>query len=124
MDGSRHSIPVRTVYRIVWTNPPLVDDLKPIPVTNAFVRSEYRELATGISVFRTFAQARRTAAGRPPWLGRGHIAEILLPESGTYRLERTTASRGHYTLWADPRDILEWVGVVLPVTPSHGGDAE
>jgi len=113
-----HSIPIRTFYRIVWTDPPTVVDVSPDPEhrpNQRFVRPEYERLKSGISVFRTATQARRTAINRPPWLGRGYIAAIELPGDTPFMIERTTLSKGHYTLWANPRRILAWIVAVEPV---------
>src|SRR5690349_20745063 len=102
-------VPIRTFYRIVWTDPPTLDDVTPKPGGGRLQRPEYARLESGISVFRTVTQARRTAIARPPWLGQGYIAVIELPDGATFSIDRTTTSKGHYTLWADPRDILAWI---------------
>jgi hypothetical protein len=113
----RDPISIRTFYRIVLTDPPTIDDVTPKPAPSRIGRPDYERLKTGISVFRTVTQARRTAMDRPPWLGRGYIAAIELPHDAACTIERTTSSRGHYTLWADPHDILSWMIMVEPVTP-------
>lgn len=107
------------VYRIVWTNPPTLDDVEPNvqrAIPSYVVNDERLHLQTGISVFRTLAQARRTARARRPWMGQGFIAAIELPPDAEFRIERTTKSAGHYTLWAEALSILEWVVQVLPVS--------
>gem|GEM_PF-808314 len=113
-------IPLNVVHRIVLTDPPTLDDFQPNaergieprrPIPVEFVRLE-----SGISVYRTMAQARRTARKYPPWFGGGYVARIVLPESANVRIERTTKSAGHYTLWADADTILSWVDDVEPVT--------
>lgn len=84
---------------------------------------EAQQLLDGISVFRTAAQARRTARKRPPWMGRGHIARIVIPGDTKVRIERTTKSAGHYTLWADPASIMSWVvGVESVSEPEEESD--
>jgi hypothetical protein len=68
------------------------------------VRPEYERLRSGISVFDNEDRARQRAT-KWPWLG-GHIAELDLPEDGgPIRYERTTESRGHYTVWGRPEDL-------------------
>jgi len=111
-------LPLRVFYRIVWTNPPTIHDVQANPslLTRPRVGNpEYLRLQTGISVFRTLAQARRTAIARPPWSGDGYIARIVIPDDAEFRIERTTKSRGHYTLWADSKAILSWIDAVEPV---------
>jgi hypothetical protein len=111
--------PIMTFFRIVWTDPPQLYDFE----SNAargdvarFTSEEARRLMDGISVFRTMSQARRTALKRPPWLGRGYIAHLVIPFDAEMRVERTTKSAGHYTLWADPASIMSWVVSVSPVS--------
>jgi hypothetical protein len=121
-DDRRESVEpldLNTVYRIVWTNPPQSVDFEPNAqraVPPYLVSEERMRLQSGISVFRTLSQARRTTRARRPWMGRGFIAVIELPPTSEFRMERTTKSAGHYTLWADARSILEWVVGVFPVS--------
>ncbi len=69
-------------------------------------------LSKGISVFRTEAQARRTARRRR-FRGTFFIAEIEIPVEASVQIERTTGTPGHYTLWADADMIQSWVVRVL-----------
>jgi hypothetical protein len=111
--------PIRTFYRIVWTDPPTREDALSHAARNLAIHvadEEAQRLATGISVFRTVSQARENAQKRPPWLGRGFIARITIPPEATARMERTTRTAGHYTPWAEPEDILRWIDLVEPVT--------
>lgn len=107
----------RTLYRIVLTDPPTVRDMKshaalgkippqPDPAT--------QRLMTGISVYNTEQQARRKASGIP-WREEAFIAELRLPDNGSIRIERTLKSSGHYTIWGNPRDILDCVSPVSGV---------
>lgn len=121
MTNKRDAEPQRlnVVYRIVWTNPPTIDDFEPNvqrAIPSYLVNDRQRHLQTGISVFRTLSQGRRTAKARHPWMGQGFIAAIELPPDAEYRIERTTKSAGHYTLWAQARNILKWVVQVFPVS--------
>jgi hypothetical protein len=112
-------VSIRTFYRIVWSDPPTLDDVRSHVERNLAIHvndSEIRRLATGISVFRTVSQARKTARKRPPWLGRGFIAQVTIPADADVRIERTTKTAGHYTLWAEPNDILRWIDHIEPVT--------
>jgi hypothetical protein len=70
-------------------------------------------LWSGISVFRTEIQARNKARTYP-YLG-GYIAELLIPERGAIRWQRTLSGRGHHTLWGPPEEILKCVQRVFPV---------
>jgi len=75
-------VSIRTFYRIVWTDPPTLDDARSHVARNLAIHvddAEIQRLASGISVFRTPGQARKTAQKRPPWLGRGFIARITIP---------------------------------------------
>jgi hypothetical protein len=111
--------PITTCFRIVWTDPPTRSDFESHAArgdTARFPSAEAQRLATGVSVFRTLGQARRTAMKRPPWLGRGYIARLMIPYGVEARIERTTKSPGHYTLWADPASILSWVVDIVPVS--------
>ena len=110
---------IRAYYRIVWTDPPTLDDFQSHEVRGLVVRVEDPEilrLASVISVFRTISQARKMARKQPPWLGRGFIARIVIPADARVHIERTTKSAGHYTLWADAAGIASWVEAIEPVT--------
>ena len=66
-------------------------------------------------MYQTEAQARRKARGLP-MLGR-FIAEVEVPETEAMRVERTTTSAGHHTVWGDPDGLLAAVRRVSPVDP-------
>lgn len=109
---SAEPLDLNIVFRIVWTNPPTIEDFQPNIDKYIEVRKvslDAARLHAGSSVYRTWAQAKKTAKKRPPWLGRGFIAEIRIPSGSSARVERTTRSAGHYTLWADARRVMEWV---------------
>lgn len=124
MISGQQDIPLRTFYRIVWTDPPSLEDFLSHLERGVEVRVEDAEIArlsSGISVFRTLAQARRMAIKRPPWLGRGFIVRIVMPLGVETRIERTTKTAGHYTLWGNASLISSWVDAVEPVTiAGHG----
>ena len=77
-------------------------------------RPDLARLATGISAFGTAELARKKAL-QCPVLGT-FIAELVLSDESGVQAERTTTSRGHYTLWARPERLLELVREVWPVT--------
>ena len=98
-----------TLYRIVWTNPPTVDDMKSNAALGRQPRAdtpEVRRLWHGISLFDSFDRARRQAL-RNPWRGNAYIAELRIPVDA-FRIE-ATRSQGHYTLWGLPHAILNYV---------------
>jgi hypothetical protein len=104
------------LYRIVLTDPPSHADFlsEASRGITRRVRPEYERLRSGVSVFDTEERARQRAA-KWPWLG-GFIAELDLPdEGGSIRYERTTDSRGHYTLWGQPEDLTGRVVRVVRV---------
>lgn len=105
----------RTVYRLVETSPPTLKDFMSYHVLGIGLVDPDEEsirLSTGISVFRTEAQARR-AGRRRRFRGTFFIAEIVVPVDARMRIERTTGTPGHFTLWAEPDMIVSWVARVL-----------
>lgn len=61
--------------------------------------------ARGVSVFDTEEKAR-SHADRFPHLGR-FVAHLDIPAG--IRVERTGRMAGHFTVWAEPADLLAWV---------------
>ena len=107
---------VRTFYRIVHSDPPLLSDF----VSNAAMgrpprrpTPEVLRLWDGISVFVTEQQAREKAL-QFPQLG-GYLARLALPLGHAIRIERTTRSEGHYTLWTAATVLLSSVVDVVSV---------
>ncbi len=118
MDDGSHT-DIRTFYRIVWTDPPTLEDFLSHLDRGVDVRVEdagIRRLAGGLSVFRTLTQARKNASKRPPWFGRGYIARLIVPIDADVAIERTTKTAGHYTRWGDEALILSLVDEIEPVT--------
>lgn len=106
-----------TFYRLIQTNPPTRRDFmsyRALGIGLVDPSEENIRLSMGISVFRTEAQARRTARRRR-FRGTFYIAEIAVPKDAIVPFERTTGTAGHYTLWADPDMIASWVVRVLLV---------
>ena len=106
----------RRYFRIIAVELPnredfLSDKAKGQPPRNAD-DAELLRLWDGISVFATFQQARNKANRYD--LGR-FIAEVLIPENSPIRVERTTRSPGHHTLWSEPDAVLRCVVRVLPL---------
>ena len=108
---------VAVFYRIVRSDRPTILDFAPKgngDTMQPVARVEDRELETGISAYRTFAQARRKARSYP-MLGR-FIAKLEIPDDASVTWARTTNSSGHYTLWGEPPELLSYVVSVVPVT--------
>jgi hypothetical protein len=108
-----------TFYRIVRSEHPGADEFRPkegFGVPPPDDDPETMRLWSGVSVYLQLSQARRKARGRP-WKGRAFIAALTISEDGPCRFERTTASRGHYTIWCDPDELLRCVVSVVPVSP-------
>lgn len=104
-----------TLYRIVRSMPPTVEDM----MSNEALRKELRDdsdevrrLWAGLSMFDALERARKLAR-RHPWHGVAFIATVRFPAS-QFVVERTGKSRGHYTVWGDPHAILESVAGIEP----------
>lgn len=108
----------RSLFRIVRTNPPTLNDFvsnlaqgRPYPNRNP----ETTYLWDGLSAYDRDSRARRKAKGMP-WLGIGFIAEVRIADNDPgVRFERTTKSDGHYTIWGDPAAIMANVIRVTPI---------
>jgi hypothetical protein len=101
------------LHRIVLTDPPTLADFtsdESMGLPPADDDPSRLRLRSGISVYATENQARRKALDYPR-LGE-HIAVLDVPNLGPLRFERTTRSRGHYTLWGDPDEIHRCVVAV------------
>lgn len=103
-----------TFYRITRSDPPTLQDFlshvalnKPMPIDTP----EARRLYEGISVYIT-TDAVRFTVGKYPKIGR-YIATLEVPEDGSILHEQTTGNPAHYTLWADAKDLLERVTLVV-----------
>lgn len=96
-------------YRVVRSNPPAIDDFlsneaKHLPLFDP--TPERQERWRGISVYATWAQARRSSRAFP---GQGqYIAALELGDEMTIRVERT-GGPGHHTVWGSPEDLLRHV---------------
>ena len=103
------------LYRIVATNPPTRIDFVSHAARGRRVRAdpEGARLATGLSLYDTWDGAANTARDYPK-IG-AFIAAVDVPDDGRYRLERTTASAGHWTAWGDADALLACVVSVTPV---------
>ena len=109
--------PRLTLYRIVRTSPPTLHDFTSkaaLGQRNSEADEETRRLESGLSMYRTSAQARKKARAFP-FLG-GFIAAVSIPFGEDFVAERTTSSTGHHTVWGEPADLLACVVAVEPAT--------
>ena len=73
--------------------------------------------ADGVSVFATFAQARRHSRISP---GHGeYIVELDIPDDVDLAVARTGRQAGHHTIWGSPELMLSCVAAVVPVWSSE-----
>ena len=108
-------MPERTFWRIVRTDPSMVRDFLSSEAQGLPPRDhdpDTLRLWSGISVYSTPLQARRTATTYP-FLGR-YLADLRIVDDAGIRWEKTRG-RGHHTLWGDPQAILNCVVRVVPV---------
>jgi hypothetical protein len=105
----------RVLYRVVKRDPPTVVDFtsneaQDKPLLHDTPRN--RRLWSGLSCFATEAQARWNARRFP---GHGNfIARLEIDDEDRIQVEKTRGP-GHYTLWAEPADLLGHVRAVVPV---------
>lgn len=108
----------RTFYRIIaGSSATRRDFLSNRALSRVLRRSTPETLRTydGVSVFETLAQAR-AAAIRFPMLGTS-MAELVIPEGATIRIERTFAKQpGHHTIWGNPDEMLGYVGRIVAIS--------
>lgn len=103
-----------TLYRIVHADPAPLFDLTSAAALGKSPPDDDPEtlrLWDGISVYDTALRAMAKSR-RYPWLG-AFIARLEIPDDAPVSIERTTKSRGHYTIWADPSLILTCVVEVI-----------
>ena len=112
----------RNFYRLVATDPASDVDFMSKEALGEPLREETpenRRLWQGISVYATEAQAHRK--GRvSPGLGR-FVACLEVPDDAPMKIERTTSSSGHHTIWGDPLVLLAYVTRVVAVSRRSDG---
>jgi hypothetical protein len=107
----------RTIYRIVWTNPPSDDDYLTYFDKGVDFQTDDPEIikmSQGLSVLVTLQRARRQGKGRP-WQGNAFIAIYELPDDNTVVLEQTGRHSWHYTVWCDPAILRSCLRDVIPI---------
>jgi hypothetical protein len=106
----------RVFYRIVTADPPTLADFTSNEERGVPPRRrdpEALRLWSGISVFEAEQQTRLQAMLFPR-LGQ-YIAALRVGEGGAIRIERTTRTEGHFTLWGEPADLLACVLSVVAI---------
>lgn len=115
---------MRRPFRIVRSTPPTLADIlthvalrRPLPRDPGTAR-----LRRGISVYESEREARRRTEELLN-LG-GYLAELHVDEEPRVRMERTTRSRGHHTLWGAPnllrRSLVRVVAIEAPTRRQRG----
>lgn len=115
-DANRDPHGVRTFYRLVETSPPTLRDFTSKAALGSRPPRDDPEtvrLWSGLSVYSTAAQVKRTARRRPR-LG-GFVATLALPMDGSVAWERTLGSDGHHTVWGEPASLLDCVRSIDPL---------
>lgn len=113
---AQQSVQTWVLYRVVHSDPATLRDFTSNLALGFPLRTdtvEARRLWSGISVFDSETRARRVAL-RYPTLG-SFIAVLHVPETAAMQIERTTTTRGHYTLWGEPADLLACVIQIVSV---------
>jgi len=113
--------PPRILYRLVQTDPPSLQDFLSHEVLGISPRRPLsrreQDRWRGVS-HQDSLDSAHIKGTESPWLGR-YIAEVRIPDSGAVRTEQTGRDLSHFTVWADPADLLSWVVSVAPVEPVH-----
>lgn len=106
----------RVFYRVVQTNPPSLGDFASYQAQGKVPHRPTPEVLRvwqGVSVFATEDQAKEQARLFPT-LG-AYVAVVEVDDTGPIRWERTTARRGHHTLWGELADLLARVVSIVPM---------
>jgi hypothetical protein len=106
----------RAFWRIVRTDPPTERDFMSNDALGRRPRDrdpETLRLWSGISVYATARQAKRTAVAFP-MIG-SFLARVRVRDGDPIRVEKTLGPN-HYTLWGDASLFLGRVEIVSPVS--------
>ncbi len=102
------------LYRFVASNPPTRDDFRSKEALGVECPDD-ETLArcwSGISCFATEVQLR---SHEKYFHAATAIAVIEVTDECDVRVERTTKSRGHHTVWGEPERILSLVIELIPL---------
>lgn len=107
----------RIFYRIVQTDPPTVRDFMSCEALGIAPRRPLspsdRDRWRGVSHYARFAAAQSVVRARPG-LG-AFIASVHIPSDGSVRVHQTGRDFDHFTVWAEPEDLIGWVMSVTAV---------
>jgi hypothetical protein len=107
----------RTFYRLLRSNTPALSDFMSYEALDVPPRrpltARQRDQWRGVSFYATLAAARLRAQ-LSPQLG-SHIAEVRIPTDAPVRIEQAGRDPDHYTVWAEPGDLRDWVVSIEPV---------
>lgn len=111
------TVPIRPLelYRIVRTDPPTLLDMTSkaaLGLIDPAADDETRRLESGLSMYRTLAQAQARRKARAFRFLGSFIATVDLTGVESVVIERTTSSSGHFMVWGEPTVILRCVVAV------------
>lgn len=111
----------RDLYRLIQAGRPTLKDFMShetlgVPPRRPLTRRQH-DRWRGVS-FQDSLESALTKSTESPWLGR-YVAEVRIPVGAAVRIEQTGRDRSHYTVWAEPGDLLSWVVSVVPVEEVH-----
>jgi hypothetical protein len=114
-------LPPVVLYRLIRSNRATREDFMShealgAPPRRRLTRRE-QDRWRGVSLQSTLESAL-VKANDSPWLGQ-YLAEVHIPRGVAVRIEQTGRDLYHYTVWADPDDLLSWVVSVIPVEEVH-----
>lgn len=100
-------------YRIVKSNPPTTDDFLSYKALGIpLIDPRNADVYDGVSIWDTDMEAYRRALKKPK---PRFVAILEVPTDGSFRVQRTLRSEGHYTIWGTPDDLLKLVSRVVEV---------
>jgi len=112
----KQPVSIRTFYRIVLENPPASGDFESYFEMGKHPTDdpEWNRLASGYSVYSTLGYSRRKAKAYP-WKSKCFIAELRIPETHPFHIERSGPKSKHYTIWGNGELLRSMILRVLPV---------
>lgn len=112
----------REFFRIVRDSRPTSDDFRPLGATGRTLKfPEYRrEFEEGISVFDDFAHACQTARRNRFRQGQ-YVVRMVIPDDGSVEVRKTFGEH-HFTVYADPEQLLTYAERVAVPIPDAPGD--
>lgn len=107
----------RVLYRLVQTDPPTIRDFLSYAALGVVPRRpltpRQADQWDGVSHYASAATAQARARLSPRF--GTYILELRLPRGAQARVEQIGRDPDHYTVWAEPSDLLGWVASVEPL---------